>query len=322
MIIDWLLVLAGLALLVAGGEALVRGASGIALLAKVTPAVVGLTIVAAGTSMPELVVSLQSAIEGSPGIAVGNVVGSNIFNIAAILGLTALIKPLRIQGNTVRLEWPVMMLAAFQFHLLARDASIDRLEGGFLLAALVAFVAYAIWLGRKNATPAEKEGFEELATASFGRTGNTAVTFNIVAIILGIGLLAGGSTALVRGAVGIASTFGVSDTIIGLTIVAAGTSAPELVTSIVAAWRGRDDIAVANVVGSNIFNVLGIAGTTALVHPLPVPAEILVRDNWWMLGASLLLFPLMKTGMRVNRIEGGILFAGFVTYIVMLIRGI
>jgi cation:H+ antiporter len=319
MIVDWLLIIAGLALLVGGGEALVRGASGIALLAKVTPAVVGLTIVAAGTSMPELVVSLQSAIEGSPGIAVGNVVGSNIFNIAAILGLTALVRPLRTQGNTVRLEWPVMMLAAFQFHLLARDGSVDRLEGGFLFTALVAFIAYAVWLGRKSATQVEKEGFEELATASFGRTGNTAVTFNIVAVILGVGLLAGGSTALVRGAVGVASALGVSDAVIGLTIVAAGTSTPELVTSIVAAWRGRDDIAVANVVGSNIFNVLGIAGTTALVHPLPVPAEILARDNWWMLGASLLLFPLMKTGMRVNRVEGAILFVGFAAYMALLV---
>lgn len=322
MILDWLLVVAGLALLVAGGEALVRGASGIALLAKVTPAVVGLTVVAAGTSMPELVVSLQSAIEASPGIAVGNVVGSNIFNIAAILGLTAVIRPLRIQGNTVRLEWPVMMLAAFQFHLLARDASIDRLEGGFLLTALGAFVAYAVWLGRKSATPAEKEGFEKLATASFGKTGNKAVAFNIVAVILGVGLLAAGSTALVRGAVGVASALGVSDAVIGLTVVAAGTSTPELITSIVAAWRGRDDIAVANVVGSCIFNVLGIAGTTALIHPLPVPAEILARDNWWMLGASLLLFPLMKTGMRVNRVEGGVLFLGFLGYMALLAFGL
>jgi cation:H+ antiporter len=205
-------------------------------------------------------------------------------------------------------------------HLLARDASVDRLEGGFLLTALIAFMAYAIWLGRKSATTGEKEGFEEIATASFGRTGNTAITFNIVAVVVGGGLLAGGSTALVRGAVGVASALGVSDTIIGLTIVAAGTSTPELVTSIVAAWRGRDDIAVANVVGSNIFNVLGIAGTTALVHPLLVQAEILTRDNWWMLGASLLLFPLMKTGMRVNRLEGGILIVGFVAYMIILVR--
>lgn len=321
MIVDWILVLVGLALLVGGGEALVRGASGIALLARLTPAVVGLTIVAAGTSMPELVVSLQAAVENSPGLAIGNIVGSNIFNIGLILGLTALIRPLHIQGNTVRLEWPVMMLAAFQFHLLARDASIDRLEGGFLLTALVVFVAYAVWIARRSAAPIEHEAFEEIATASFGRTGKKAVSFNVGAIIIGISLLAGGSTALVRGAVAVASSLGVSDTIIGLTIVAAGTSAPELVTSIVAVWRGRDDIAVANVVGSNIFNILGIGGATALIHPLPVPAEILARDTWWMLGASLLLFPLMKTGMRVNRIEGAVLFVGFVVYIVLLVRG-
>jgi cation:H+ antiporter len=322
MILDWFLVLIGLVVLVGGGEALVRGASGIALHARLTPAVVGLTIVAAGTSMPELVVSAQAAFEGSPGLAVGNVVGSNIFNIALILGLTALIRPLRIQGNTVRLEWPVMMLAAFQFHLLARDTSIDRLEGGFLLSVLVAFVAYAVWIVRGNTTPVEQEAFEEIGTASLAHNGSKALVFNITAVVFGIGLLAAGSTALVRGAVGVASSLNVSDTIIGLTIVAAGTSAPELVTSIVAALRGRDDIAVANVVGSNIFNILGIAGVTAMIHPLPVPVDIITRDNWWMLGASLLLLPLMKTGMRVSRIEGAVLLACFVGYMVFLLHGV
>lgn len=272
--------------------------------------------------MPELVVSVQSAMAGNPGIAVGNVVGSNIFNIAAILGLTAMIRPLRIQGNTVRLEWPVMMLAAFQLHLLARDTTIDRLEGGFLLGAMVAFTAYAIGLARKSATAAEQEAFEELATASFGRTGNVAVASNVAAIAVGVALLAGGSMALVRGAVGVASSLGVSDTIIGLTIVAAGTSTPELVTSLVAAWRRRDDIAVGNVVGSNIFNVLGIAGATAVVHPLAVPPEILTRDIWWMLGASVLLFPLMKSGMRVNRGEGAVLFVGFLVYMAILVSSV
>jgi cation:H+ antiporter len=146
-----------------------------------------------------------------------------------------------------------------------------------------------------------------------------ATTLNIGAVIIGVGLLAAGSTALVRGAVGVATSLHVSDTIIGLTIVAAGTSTPELVTSIVAAWRGRDDIAVANVVGSNIFNILGIAGCTAFIHPLPVPTEIIARDNLWMLGASLVLFPLMKTGMRVNRVEGAVLLVGFTTYMMLLI---
>lgn len=320
MIMDWLFVIGGLVLLVGGGDALVRGAGGIAYLAGVTPAVVGLTIVAAGTSMPELVVSVQAALAGTPGIAIGNIVGSNIFNIAAILGLTALIRPLRIQGNTVRLEWPVMMLAAFQFHLLARDGRIDRLEGGFLFAAMTVFTAYVVWLARKSATPSEREAFEEIATASFGKTGKKAALFNITAVLVGIGLLAVGSSVLVRGATGVAEAFGVSDTVIGLTIIAAGTSAPELVTSIVAAWRGRDDIAVGNIVGSNIFNVLAIGGITSLIQPLSVPAEILLRDNWWMIGASLLLFPLMKTGMRINRAEGGVLLLGFAGYMALLLR--
>jgi cation:H+ antiporter len=319
MLIDWLLVIAGLLLLLGGGESLVRGASGIALLARVTPAVVGLTIVAAGTSMPELVVSVQASMAGTPGMAVGNAVGSNLFNIGVILGITALVLPLRIQGNTVRLEWPVMMLAAFQLHLLARDSTVDRLEGGFLLLALVTFLAYATWVGRRNATQAEQHEFDELTTASFGRTGVAALSLNIVAVLLGAGLLAGGSTLLVKGAVGLASDMGVSDTIIGLTVVAVGTSSPELATSLMAAKRGKSDIAVANIIGSNIFNTLGIIGTASLILPLDVPAEIIARDNWWMIGGSLLLFPLMYTGMRVRRAEGALLLAGYVVYAVLLV---
>jgi cation:H+ antiporter len=319
MIVDWLLVVVGLAVLVGGGEALVRGASGIALLARVTPAVVGLTIVAAGTSMPEMVVSVQASLEGSPGLAIGNVVGSNIFNIGAILGITALILPLRIMGNTVRLEWPVMMLAAFQLHLLDRDGHVDRLEGGFLLCAMVAFFAYAAWVGRKNATETEQQEFESVATASFGRTGTSAVVNNVLAVVVGVGLLAAGSTLLVKGAVGVAGAMGVSDTIIGLTIVAAGTSTPELVTSLVAARRGADDIAVTNIVGSNIFNVLAIMGVASLIHPLDVPAEVIARDDWWMIGISLLLLPLMYTGMRVRRAEGALLLAVYAVYASILI---
>jgi len=309
----------GLALLLAGGEALVRGATDIALRARISPAVVGLTIVAAGTSMPELVVSLQSTLEGRPGLAVGNVVGSNIFNIAAILGLTALIRPLKIRGNTVRLEWPVMMLAALLFVLLTRDGQCNRLEGALLFAAMLAFFAYVVWLAKHGATPVEREGLAAVVSGPLLRRGKVAVLFDLAAVAAGIGLLAGGSTLLVRGAVGIASALGVSEAVIGLTIVAAGTSAPELATSLVAAWRGRDDIAVGNVIGSNIFNVLGIVGATALIHPLEIPQEVVARDNWWMIGASLLLFPLMKTGMRINRLEGALLFAGFVLYIVLLI---
>lgn len=317
---DWFWIVAGLLLLVGGGEALVWGASGIARLARVTPAVIGLTIVAAGTSMPELVVSVQAALAGSPGLAIGNVVGSNIFNIGAILGLTALVRPLKILGNTVRLEWPVMMLAAFQLHLLARDGSIDRLEGAFFAIAMAIFTAYSVWLGRREMTDVEVSEFETHPSPSLPQTGVKALVMYLALTAAGIGLLIGGSTALVTGAVGVAAALGVSDTIIGLTIVAAGTSTPELITSLVAARRGKDDIAVGNIVGSNIFNILAILGVTALIQPVPVPNEIIARDNWWMLGVSVLLFPLMKSGLRLNRIEGAVLLAIYGIYLGILIR--
>lgn len=320
MIVDIGWVVMGLVLLVVGGDALVRGASGVALLAKVTPAVIGLTIVAAGTSMPELVVSVQSALRNSPGIAVGNVIGSNIFNIGAILGLAALIRPLRIQSNTIRLEWPVMMLAAIQMFLLSRDGVLDRLEGTFLLFSMLAFTIYAVYLGRSDVVLEKEVASAEMATASFGRAGRTAVVFNVLAILAGVGLLAAGSSALVEGAVGLASGFGVSETIIGLTIVAAGTSTPELLTSLVASRRGQDDIAIGNIVGSNIFNVLGIAGMTAVVLPLEVSEELIRRDAQWMMGFSLVLLPLMKSGMRVSRREGALLFSAYVVYTITLVQ--
>lgn len=316
----WLFVITGMALLLVGGEALVRGASGIALLGRVSASVVGLTIVAAGTSMPEMVVSVQSSLEGRPGLALGNAVGSNIFNIGVILGLTALVQPLRIRGNSVRLEWPVMLLAAMQVHLLSRDGGLDRLEGGFLLAGMAAFTAYIVWASRVAGISAgEGEGME---TASFGRTGTWAWVLNAVAVALGVGLLAGGSSLLVRGSVAVAASLGISESVIGLTIVAAGTSMPELVTSLVASWRGKDDIAVANVIGSNIFNMLGILGTASLVNPLTTPPEILARDDPWMLGFSVALLPLMKTGLRISRGEGAALLAAFGLYLAVLLGAV
>jgi cation:H+ antiporter len=318
MTADALFVIVGFLLLIFGGEALVRGASGIALLARMAPSLIGLTVVAAGTSVPELVVSTKAALSGSPGLAVGNVVGSNIFNIGAILGFTAVFYSLRVQGSTVRFEWPVMMLAALQLHMLARDGQVDRLEGAFLLVGMVAFIAYVVSISKSDEFVASDE--DQVTTASFGKTGAAAVMLNCLAILVGIGALGAGASVLVKGAVSIASSAGVSEAVIGLTIVAAGTSLPELMTSLIAARRGQDDIAISNVVGSNIFNVLGILGATAAIHPLYVPTEILLRDNWWMMGASLLLFPLMKSGMRVTRIEGFILLSGFLAYLAILLR--
>ncbi len=308
-------ILLGLVMLVVGGDMLVRGASRVALSARISPAVVGLTIVAMGTSMPELVVSLSSAYRGSPDLAVGNVVGSNIYNIGLILGVAALIRPLRITGNTVRMEWPIMMLAAFQLHLLARDGSIDRLEGAFFVTSMVVFVAWSVHVARSAVMPAEEEALAGSVPepAGWGRS--------IGEIVLGAAVLSGGAQAMVWGAVEIASVLGVSERVIGLTIVAIGTSLPELFASVMASLRGNDDIAVGNVVGSNIFNIVGILGLTSLILPLPVNPAIVASDNLWMLGFSLLLLPLMRTEMTVQRWEGGLLVVLVVLYTGLLVAG-
>jgi cation:H+ antiporter len=318
LILNWLFIIIGLAALIAGAEALVRGAGGIALLARMSPAVIGLTIVAAGTSMPELMVSVKASLSGNPGLAIGNVLGSNLLNIGMVLGITALFRPLRIQGNTIRFEWPVLMLATLQFYLLGRDGVIDRVEGIFLTGVMITFMAYAVWLGRQGIV--ENQG-EEPATASFGRKGAAAIIFNLTALTIGAALLALGADILVKGAVGIADGLGISETIIGLTIVAVGTSAPELVTSVVAALRGQGDLAVGNVVGSSIFNLLAILGIAAVFSPLPVPEEIMARDIWWLIGITALMFPMMLSGKKVNRWEGLILLAAVSAYLVMLVLG-
>ena len=313
MLVDALTSVCGLALLVGGGELLVRGATALALRFRVSPAVVGLTVVAAGTSMPELVVSVGAALRGVPDMAVGNVVGSNIYNVLLILGLAALVRPLTTTWTTVRLEWPVMAVAAWTMHLLARDGSLDRLEGAYLLAGLIAFLAWTVQMARNAVPAAERETLEGVAEA---RSGSTTASWarSIAGVVGGVALLGLGASLLVDGATSLAVGFGVSERVIGLTVVALGTSLPELITSVLAAWRGQAGIAVGNVVGSNIFNILGILAATALVLPVPVNAATLELDNWVMLGATLLLLPLMWTGFRIERWEGGLLLAGAVAW--------
>jgi len=313
---------AGLLLLLAGGEGLVRGASGVALVARLSPTIVGLTIVAAGTSMPELVVSVRSALAGSPGLAIGNVVGSNIFNIAAILGVAACVHPLRAPSATVRNETPIMVAAALALTVCVFDRRVSSLEGAALLSAMMLFLGIAVWREKTRGIAPEVATATDLTTADFGRTGSVGATLNVGAMILGVGLLALGSHLLVLGAKAIALRAGISEAVIGLTIVAAGTSMPELVTSLVAALRGRDDLAVANVLGSNIFNVFGIAGLTAVIHPLPVPEEIVTRDVYWMCGLSLVLVPIMWTGKQVSRAEGAFLLLVFLVYMGVLLASL
>jgi len=318
LILDWVFIIAGLATLIAGAEALVRGASGIALLAKLTPAVVGLTVVAVGTSMPELVVSAKASLSGNAGLAMGNAVGSSILNIGLVLGITSLIRPLRIRGNTMRFEWPVLLLATLVFVLLVRDRILDRVEGGFLFTAMLVFMFYSVWLNRQGVVSKQ---LKSPSTASFGRGGAAAMILNLLAIIIGSALLSLGANFLVRGAVSIAVSLGISQTIIGLTIVAIGTSAPELLTAAVAALRGRGDMAVGNIIGSNIFNIMAILGISSILRPMAVPRELLQRDLWWLTGITVLMFPLMLTRRRVARLEGLILSAVFVSYVLILVMG-
>src|SRR5688572_11191297 len=321
------LVLVGLALLAGGGEALVRAATTLAELAGVTPAVIGLTVVAIGTSLPELVVSLVAATQGQPELAVANVVGSNIFNIAATLGLTALLIPLPVHGSAVRLEWPVMFAASFLCLLLARDGLLDRLEGGFFMVAIVLFIAFTVHVARSGVGAAETRQLEEqvesrdidAAGAPAGRPPRPIVPLVVLAI--GIAALVAGGQLLVDGAVALARIAGLTERVIGLTIVAGGTGAPEFATSLVAALRKRTDVAIANIIGSNIFNILGILGVSALVAPVAVSPALVRTDMWWMIGTAVLLLPLMRSQSRLSRAEGGLLVAVYVAYLVILLRG-
>lgn len=309
----------GIALLGGGADVLVRGAVTLARAARVPVAVIGLTVVSMGTSLPELTVTLSAALRGADDIGLGNVIGSNIFNIGAVLGLSALIRPMRVHGSAVKLEWPFMFLASFQLLLLARDGELDRLEGAFFLVGLVLFTAYVVRLGRSELKAEETADLVEsvqlvAAKSRFGSLGGA-----ILLVAMGSGVLILGGNLLLTGAVELARAFGMSERVIGLTIVAAGTGAPEVATSLMAALRGQNEIALGNVIGSNIFNVLAILGVGSLVTPLVVAPQMISSDLWWMLGLSLVLFPMMRTGHVLGRRDGALLFGGYATYLTLLV---
>lgn len=310
---------AGIGLLAAGGEALVRGAVSLAKLLRVSTAVIGLTVVAMGTSMPELVVSLLAAVEGRSDIAVGNVVGSNIFNIGVILGLTAIVLPVAVHSTAVRLEWPFMFLISFLFLLLARDGLVDRLEGAFFLAGLGVFTAFMVRMARTEVTEHDAVALTPQRMTSPARSRALAVARDAGMVTLGLLLLVAGGRALVVGSVAIAQTLGLTERVIGLTIVAAGTSMPELATSLVAARRKESEIALANLIGSNIFNIGMILGVVSTIRPQHVHPQIIASDGWWMVGGALLLLPLMWPRMEVGRLEGAVLFAAYVVYLTLLL---
>jgi cation:H+ antiporter len=303
---------AGLGLLVLGAEALVRGASRLAEIAGISPLVVGLTVVAYGTSAPEMAVSAQSALSGQADIALGNVIGSNIFNVLFILGLSALIAPLVVSLQLVRRDVPIMMGVSLLLGVMAQDGQVSRWEGGLLFAGVVGYTGWSIWQSRREN--------QQVTAQEFGQSqpekGATALLKNLAFIGAGLGLLVLGSNWLVEGAVTLARIWGVSQLVIGLTIVAAGTSLPELATSVVASLRGQRDIAVGNVVGSNIFNILAVLGLSAMVSPggVQVSLAALRFDFPVMLVTALACLPIFFTGGVIARWEGALFLGYYVAY--------
>ncbi|MCX7685865.1 MAG: calcium/sodium antiporter [Acetobacteraceae bacterium] len=320
-----LAILAGLAVLVAGAELLVRGAVRLAERAGVSPLLTGLVIVGFGTSTPELMASVQGSLAGSPGIAVGNIVGSNLFNSLVILGLAALIRPLSVAGGALWRDGVVMAAVAFGFAALGLVWTLDRAAGA-VLAALMAGYLWLAWRQERAAGPAEHgaafdkaEAFEAadpaLRPRPAGPDGLRAWAVPAGTALLGLLLLLGGARLLVEGAIGLAQALGVSEAVIGLTIVAAGTSLPELAASALAALRRQGDVAVGNVLGSNIYNVLGIGGATALLAPTAVPPEVARFDAPLMAAACLLLLLFLASARRLSRAEGAVLVAAYAGYV-------
>lgn len=312
MLIDILLILVSLILLYFGASWLVNGASALAVRLGVTPLIIGLTVVAFGTSTPELIVSIQAALQGNGGISIGNVVGSNIFNIGIILGVSALCYPITVKAEVLRLDVPVMLLTALLFLVFFLDYALSRLEGIVLLTGSIGYTLFNI----RKARQANAEVQEEFEEAIPKTSRHWAI--EILLMLLGLAVLIFGSDLLVNHAVSLAKRFQVSDAVIGLTIVAAGTSMPELATSVVAAIKKQSDIALGNVVGSNIYNILIILGVSTLITPIKAP-DIALVDSLVMVGISVLLIPLVKTGFILKRWEGGLLLGVYGTYMLYLL---
>ncbi len=309
---------AGLLLLVGGAEVLVRYAARIAARVRIPPLVVGLTIVAFGTSAPELAVSTMASLEGQADLALGNVIGSNVYNVLLILGVSALVTPLLLSAQLVRFDVPIMIGVSVLTLLLALDGGIGRGEGVLLLAGLFAYTAFQIVQGRREGAQAADP------TGSTGVAGSALA--DVLLVLLGLALLLAGSRLFLDGAVGMARSLGVSELVIGLTIVAAGTSLPETATSVVAALRGERDIAVGNVVGSNVFNILGVLGLASLVSPVgvEVAASSVYFDIPVMIAVAVACLPVFFIDNTIARWQGAVFvgyYAIYVTYLIVDAQG-
>lgn len=309
---DYVLLLLGLATLILGGEYLVRGAVGLANRLKLSPLVIGVTVISFGTSAPELIVSASAAMSGNSDIAIGNVIGSNLANISLIVGLTAMIFPMIVDRNSKIIDWPMMMISSLLFYIFVQDGVIVFWEGLLLFLFLIVYTIYVIQNSRKKNKKLERE-IDEFS-------GNEISVKKIILYhIIGFVGLYFGAEWLLDGAVSIAKDFGMEERVIGITVVAFGTSLPELVTSCVAAFRKETDIALGNLIGSNIFNILCVLGITSMINPVHASGEIIHSDMIWMLGITAALLPMLIFGKKLGRIKGFLLFGSYIAYISLLL---
>lgn len=314
--ISWIYLIGGLGLLYIGAQTLIKGGAGLALRLGLSPLVIGLTVIAYGTSSPEMVVSLQAAFAGSGAISIGNVVGSNICNIALILGLCALVRPISSSAQIIRREIPIMIGLSVVLGVFLLDATLARWEGAVLVVSAIVYTVTTVRAARKETasnTLVAAEFSDEMSTEGSPPAAKLSLGMAIAYTAAGLGVLVAGSHFFVSGAVKLAEGWGISQTVIGLTIVALGTSMPELATSMVAAIRKNGDVALGNIVGSNIFNIVGILGLCSLLHPIHAPGINLV-DLSAMLVLAVVLLPLSKSGGKISRAEGAGLLAVYVGY--------
>jgi cation:H+ antiporter len=315
MLVTILMFIGGLVVLIAGAEILVRGASRLAAILGISPLVIGLTIVAFGTSSPELAVSVQTALNGQADISIGNVIGSNVFNVLFILGIAAMIRPIRIAEQLIRLDVPIMIgVSLLTYAFAVVGGSLSRTDGIILFSLLIAYIIFSLKQSKAEGQEVQDEYAQEYAAKEPKNWQTIAKNFALVG--MGLAMLALGSNWLVEAAVTIAKTLGVSELVIGITIVAAGTSMPEVATSIVAAFKGEGDISAGNVIGSNIFNLMGVLGVAALVAPesVAVSQQVLTFDLPVAIFAAIIVLPVFFVDNNISRFDGFLLFTYFVAY--------
>ncbi len=309
MIINILILFGGLIVLILGGDFLIKGSSSFALKMNLSPLVVGLTIVAFGTSTPELLISIKAALTSSPDLAMGNVIGSNICNLALVLGLTAIISPIYVKRNTIWIDWPMTMGSSLLLYILVREGFINSYEGLIFIGILVLYLFFVIRKSRKDQSVAKElqQEFNLPKSSSTYLKDFTYIALGSIGLFLGAELFVGGAQDLAR-------NMGIEERIIGITVVALGTSLPELVTSTVASFKKETDLALGNLMGSNIFNILSILGITSIIKEIKVNDVILNTDIIWMLGITLIILPMMLSKRRIGRVEGAILLFIYIYY--------